>query len=198
MGVACAVTLTPGGTPATAPFDGETDQGGKWFIIGEAIAAEGGASYAARDLVTRAATGEVQISAVPLAMSGVKTITCRGTYDYPHAGASSARKKVNAHLIVTCLGTVPLDAQFTQLRGSSRMLDVTDGRVGAVSTKSGRGSLRVGGDLACLAKTHSYQAVGTTSIVFPPGYTPGSSKTGAKSTKRKFARDSSTGNCALR
>lgn len=190
---------TPSGTtaPKTLAIP-NADSGGEGFVIAEAIAAENGASQRARELVRKAAAGDVPIASVPMSMSGVKTITCKGIYDYPHAGKSSARKKVNAHLIVACQGTVALDAQFTQITGSSRMLDLTDGRTGAVTTKKARGSLRVGGDLACLAAAHRYKGVGTASILFPPGYTPGSGKTGAKSVERKFARSTDTGDCIMK
>lgn len=167
------------------------------FVIGEAVRVDG-VSADARELVDAIADRRTTVDAVPEAVSGLKTITCKGRYDYPHAGESSGYKRVNAHLIVTCTGTVALDAQFTQITASSRMTDITSGRLGLVSTKSGRGSLRVGGDLACLAATRTYQAVGSVSLLFPPGYTPGATKSGAKSVTRDFARNSSTGNCVLK
>lgn len=179
--------------PAALAVEQEPDG----FVIGEAVRADG-VSADARDRVHAIADGRTTLDALPTAVSGLKTITCKGRYDYPHAGDSSGFKRVNAHLIVTCTGTVPLDAQFTQITASSRMTDITGGRLGLVSTKSGRGSLRVGGDLACLAATRSYQAVGSVSLLFPPGYTPGATKSGAKSVIRDFARNPNTGNCVLK
>lgn len=156
MGTVLAEPISAGTATLRALTFTENDRGSGGFVIAQAIAAEDSASPRVRKLVSQVATGEVPIASVPLSVSGVKTITCRGSYDYPHAGKSSARKKVNAHLIVTCQGTVALDAQFTQITGSSRMLDLTDGRAGAVTTKTARGSLRVGGDLECLAAAHRY------------------------------------------
>jgi len=138
--------------------------------------------------------GKRLISETPLAVAGIKTIKCEGSYDYPHLGKSSAYKKVNAHFTVTCVGTIPSDARFTQLTISSKMLDTTDGRVGLVSRTSGRGRVMVGGDLACLAPTHRYRAVGAASILFPPGYTSGSAQARAKSVEKRLARDPDTGN----
>ncbi len=149
-GTALAGSTSPATTAPKPPAVREADGDGDGFVIAEAIAVEDAASPRARELVRKAAAGDVSIASVPMSVSGVKTITCKGSYDYPHAGKSSARKKVNAHLIVTCRGTVAIDAQYTQITGSSRMLDLTDGRIGAVTTKTARGSLRVGGDLACL------------------------------------------------
>lgn len=154
-GVALTVGLIWSGTAASAlastPARAFPDDDSELVVLGEAVALTPDATAQEQDIVGKVAIGALSIDAVPQSTAGLKTITCSGRYDYPHAGSSSNRKKVNAHLIVTCSGTVAADARFTQITMQSRMMDTTDGRLGAVSTGTAIGSGRIGGDLACVA-----------------------------------------------
>ena len=105
-------------------------------------------------------------------------------------------RSLRAVKVINCTrsGTVAADVHWTLVRVQSRMTD-TSGRVGAISSASGRGYARIGGDLACTAKVHGYTAVGKATLTYPPGYVPGVTTMGAKSATKKLARDSDTGRC---
>ncbi|MFI0453517.1 hypothetical protein [Actinomadura sp. 6N118] len=117
-------------------------------------------------------------------------IVCRGSfkgsrpYDAPHPGASSKKRKINAHLSVTCTGP---GAGATLVTVSSRM---TDGRrAGKASTRRGLGKARTGGDLACVKSKRAYRAVGLVVIKFPPRYSPPSATHKAASIAKAFKKN---------
>ncbi|MCD0450561.1 hypothetical protein LO762_15380 [Actinocorallia sp. API 0066] len=153
-----------------------------------ALAAE---SYVTEDgtaRITVDAEGDFTIVASPAAPSSrAGEIVCTGAfrnrkpYDHPHAGHSSDRKKVNAHLSIKCTGP---GAGATVVTLTSRMSDGR--RIGKASTKTGRGGARVGGDLVCLKQKRTYQALGTISIKFPPRYTPPAASRTVKSPSKPF------------
>ncbi|MGK5555079.1 hypothetical protein ACSNOI_26020 [Actinomadura kijaniata] len=113
-------------------------------------------------------------STAPGAKSGAAdVITCKGAYrggkwyDAPHPGASSKKRRINAHLSVTCTGG---GAGATHVTVSSRMVDGR--RAGKVSTSKGLRSAKTGGDLACVSSKRGYQAKGVVFVKFPPRYSP--------------------------
>ncbi|MBO2446012.1 hypothetical protein J4573_02850 [Actinomadura barringtoniae] len=117
-------------------------------------------------------------------------ITCKGSfkgsraYDAPHPAASSKKRKINAHLSVTCTGP---GAGATLVTVSSRM---TDGhRAGKASSKRGFGKARTGGDLACVKSKRAYRAVGLVVIKFPPRYSPPSATGRPSSVAKAFKRN---------
>ncbi|MFC9970011.1 hypothetical protein ACFVH6_03810 [Spirillospora sp. NPDC127200] len=117
-------------------------------------------------------------------------INCRGSfkgnkaYDAPHPGASSKKRKINAHLSITCSGT---GAGATYVTVSSRM---TEGRrVGKASTGKGFRKARTGGDLACVKSKRAYQAKGVVLIKFPPRYSPPTATAKLSSVVKAFKRN---------
>ncbi|GAA1532667.1 hypothetical protein GCM10009678_13760 [Actinomadura kijaniata] len=100
-------------------------------------------------------------------------ITCKGAYrggkyyDAPHPGASSKKRRINAHLSVTCTGG---GAGATHVTVASRMVDGR--RAGKVSTDKGFRSAKTGGDLACVSSKRGYQGKGYVYVKFPPRYSP--------------------------
>ncbi|MEO5876305.1 MAG: hypothetical protein ABIS86_16600 [Streptosporangiaceae bacterium] len=158
--------------------------------IADAFAAE---AYVTKDgtaRITVDAEGNFTIVASPTGISSSRAarIVCRGAfggkpYDHPHPGHSSKKKKkkINAHLAVKCTGP---GAGATVVTVTSRMSDGR--RIGNASTKTGRGSARVGGDLVCLRQKRSYRALGTISIKFPPRYVPPTASGALKSVSKPF------------
>ncbi|GAA2636095.1 hypothetical protein SMC26_39160 [Actinomadura fulvescens] len=117
-------------------------------------------------------------------------ITCTGSfkgnrpYDSPHPGASSKKRKINAHLSVTCTG---VGAGATLVTVSSRM---TDGRrAGKASTGRGFRKARTGGDLACVSSKRAYRALGLVIIKFPPRYSPPSARATPRSIAKAFKKN---------
>ncbi|MGI5164478.1 hypothetical protein ACQEU3_09005 [Spirillospora sp. CA-253888] len=117
-------------------------------------------------------------------------INCRGSfkgnkaYDAPHPGASSKKRKINAHLSITCTGA---GAGATHVTVSSRMVD--GHRAGKASTGKGFGKARTGGDLACIKSKRAYQAKGVVLIKFPPRYSPPTATAKLSSVVKAFKRN---------
>ncbi|MQY03284.1 hypothetical protein [Actinomadura macrotermitis] len=138
----------------------------------------------------QAFTFTARSTAAGIQSSAASVITCRGSfkggkpYDAPHPGASSKKRKINAHLSVTCTGT---GAGATRVTVSSVMID--GHRAGKASTGSGWGKARTGGDLACVKSKRAYQAVGRVVIKFPPRYTPPSATLSARSLAKAFKKN---------
>lgn len=115
---------------------------------------------------------------------GTTPITCQAGYDMAHPGTSSAKRKVNAHLIVKCKGT---DAGKVIISLKSRMRE--GGRSGVPSFRKGKKEVRVGGDLACLSAPRMYQAIGDLKMLFPTGYNPIYHSNTKYSKPKKFKRN---------
>lgn len=94
------------------------------------------------------------------------TVTCSGSYDYPHASKSSNMKAINAHLTVSCKGRL---SNAVRVIVASQMLD-SSGRKGKTYTQSKLGSAKVGGDLACTSQVRKYQAIGSVQLIYPAGF----------------------------
>ncbi|WP_154646250.1 hypothetical protein [Timonella senegalensis] len=114
----------------------------------------------------------------------VATVTCTGSYDYPHPSTYSSKQTINAHLVVICKGTGGYERKTT-LRIQTRMTDGT--RLGLVNTENSLyGSARKGGDLKCTYSPAAYRAIGTAAITFPVGFTPAYGNFGIKSAVKSF------------
>ncbi len=124
------------------------------------------------------------------AQAAAAVINCRGSfkgnkaYDAPHPGASSKKRKINAHLSITCTGA---GAGATHVTVSSRMVDGR--RAGKASTGKGFGKARTGGDLACVTSKRAYQAKGVVLIKFPPRYNPPTATAKLASVAKTFKRN---------
>lgn len=121
-----------------------------------------GSSSSESDVSTGVSTRAVNVNKNK---AGAEAVRCSGSYDNPHASTSSFRTRINAHLTVKCTGLV---AGKTRVTVHSQMRD-SKGRRGAWYYRSGNGSAKTGGDLACTNDRRMYQAVGVVYLYYPAG-----------------------------
>ncbi len=98
-------------------------------------------------------------------LSTRRKVTCRGTYDWPHASVTDQRRTINAHLRVSCSGT-GYDEKRVKITASSRMID-SKARKGIPQTRIGWGYVQTPGVLSCTSDWRIYQAVGSVVIQYP-------------------------------